>query len=1032
MKIIINSANAHIRGEASKWSRGSDRLNLRRLVQWASKKEGHWGECFLFIECNVPKPEDNWLNQIDLMLVFDERMVFSEMKRHLILRDMDIEEVPPQIQRQSRTLNFLFKRFFGQPQRLAFFPNLKESELIIAKTKLSSAHARQDILVCGAHPDLPLESQWRIENTLDRLLSAPSFTDLKGRKLQDYLLKRVRSTAPVSEFQTCDLALDALKLLSCNPELSLPDDYVHGLRQKETSFALKLISRTGVVVLTGGRGTGKSRLSLDLIGQTKLPYRKLFIEKTPSLSHLLERVEQLVEGYVDETLSDDQRFHWIINQPKTFWIYGFDSESKDAVVQFVALLRHHRIPDGAIAILESREPIELLTESSILLEPMSGSDIYKLLQAIPSGGYTQSIEQVKDEAKGHPQLAVNIWKSTPGNRATIKSDLSWFKIKLTLLEQDTLRKTAFALERAPFGLPYHLLLRYIRVSTPTQLITTLSLALNNVIEALVQGQLLNRISFSREKFGGLLDQLLPDNIEIDIVSGLDRSLFADLNVEINSIQRQLWQSAFQNILQEDAQENNLSEVTFWLNEGELEPFFRSNFRFTSLNAVISEWIDRTPWPAEGLWGQDSQNYLLLALRVLAAISNRQAIDLDGDLGKPNPHSKQEVFAYEFVKARQQKVLGVPETFSGQAWLESEVDNLDLDLLAARVDGLAISLVNSMRHNEAYSLLNQSLQRFQPGTHAWNFVAVRILAILNTKQGKKLEGQAQALQKTESLSKEVIISAAKSGNVHLVSEALFFYVRGHEFQDAREDFQAVLGYLSAIQWMESIPFAIDRWQLKRLLTRGSVHRHALRPSNITWDDYCIHTELALQDYERSFHLAVATNHVYHMLNASSYSTFLVCKGLQYSKEMASPVLFKEFCCRALNMTLALISKSPDRSELEENMWHNTHSCACILRSVEAVLDNESEAWSDLAFQWRCYLREVLFVQGEQRAARYNRFEAARDIRLLIVFSRIHGVPQFPRLMKMIEPFVTELIIKTERYDKDKKFLKVRQQLIDCMG
>lgn len=116
-----------------------------------------------------------------------------------------------------------------------------------------------------------------------------------------------------------------------------------------------------------------------------------------------------------------------------------------------------------------------------------------------------------------------------------------------------------------------------------------------------------------------------------VVSGISPGLIEDTLRQIRSKEQEEYTTKFNTFLTKNAQEPyTMTFVTFGLNADDLEPFFRSPFRFTYLKKTLT-WLEATRWHCES----PRQRFLFKAIKLLLRIAADPMADVDDELKDAN-------------------------------------------------------------------------------------------------------------------------------------------------------------------------------------------------------------------------------------------------------------------------------------------------------------------------------------------------------------------------------------------------------------
>src|SRR4051812_21676164 len=83
MKIFICLSRHDAMRKARDWfGAKSSYAVLEEITTWARAQESQWGECFAFVEIDIPGTSDSKGRNVDFVIAFSDRVAVIEVKTH--------------------------------------------------------------------------------------------------------------------------------------------------------------------------------------------------------------------------------------------------------------------------------------------------------------------------------------------------------------------------------------------------------------------------------------------------------------------------------------------------------------------------------------------------------------------------------------------------------------------------------------------------------------------------------------------------------------------------------------------------------------------------------------------------------------------------------------------------------------------------------------------------------------------------------------------------------------------------------------
>jgi hypothetical protein len=896
MKIHVGVSNLEQPLQAREWvsNLGHKRL-FADLESWASEKEGRgWGECYVFVETTLPRAAQtrSRRNQVDMLVCFSDRLALCELKANSVFPGTNkLGDWCVQVNGQIERLRGLLREGGYDEQALChylFFPNLGFDDLRKVSDGLDHPHSAHHIWPAGAKPELRGKSHLGrplyLTEALDRKLTSRALSPLGGQPgVQEFIHDRIVKGG--GRFRSFDnFAITRAYLQTISPEMPILHDewYVPGLRSEDLAACLGKLAG-GFVELVGDPGIGKSTLAKEVLETAGRDFYEIGIPKEcRTTREVCQVISKSVCGESAEGIGEESLIQHLSSEPYTFWIRHYEEASAgplENLLQKAEALRRKPVAAQASWIVESVRPLAGLEGHRHELGPLDNRSVSRILERLRPGGAFSDSEDVVLRAGGNAERARRLWQSKRAADAETSDEFKWFCRQLSPHELQLLALLCVAVSKSPLGISAVALTRWAGQVTGLPS-SAVKLAADSLLRSLTYHKVAKVTRFDREVFGGLLDDLLPDGMTTTIINDVSPGLLNAVLGTIGGEKQKRWQEALQEVLLGDAHSNTLPHVTLGMCWGDLEPFFRSPFRFTTLSKTLA-WVDKFGW------GDDvskRDRYLLKAMRILTRIETGNLIEAEGELGTPEGDDASD-FAFKLVKGRTLLAAHIDNPqFNLRAWLREIERCRDSALQAELYVGTAMALQHSnrpARPREAWDILRDLWQRYEVGSTPRCLAAYQALAYLNrTKVRSGVVADDEAVSRISQLARELIEFGLKIENIQLLCDSLFYLVRSREYRKGRTSYPEVLGYRAALKFIEENQ-GRTVMRLQVLLTQGSVHRHYCRQDKLGWEEFRQHMEDGLGCYERALRSAATHRHTLHMLNATSYMMDFCVKSLRHA-------------------------------------------------------------------------------------------------------------------------------------------------------
>ena len=1052
MEIYVGASSSHQIDKAKQWVANLSEATacFDELEAWAKTKEEQWGICYVFIEVvlSLSPGTQHRRNQIDMLICFSDRLALCEEKSHRSLhKGVNLKSWYEQIEGQNMLLRELLSKRGWDSRCISPFLFLPRFNVLLLRevrrhlVDVHSAHhicpTGDEVALKGVHCDQRCPCY--LPEALEQRLSLHYSPIPDGTSGLQEVLKRLiggRGTS-LRRFNSFGEAKTFLKSLDSSDQPYIPEAWhIRKLRGNTLAVAKKTLMEKGFVEILGAPGIGKSTFAKDLINEilseTSMQHQEFSLTRDcRSLRDIAAFIYERIGG--DPTgLGQQTILESLVRQPYVLWMGEYGKVSLMGVQQLLQWIRSFYTTalaeqPKACWIFESVFPLQGPNQCQYPLGPLDNPGIAEILSRIPQGGAFTDPEEVVCKAQGNPRKAIRLWQSTNESAADASDDeVTLFRLQLSQQELRMFQLLCFAVSESPLGISLNSLIRWASFMCQDIPTSDVEESLITLLEKLESWQLVYITRVEDATFGGLLDNILPKDLSLVIVTSWSANFIDNVLDSLDEAKRREWLGKLTELLLDVAQtEASLAYVMMEIHYGNLEPFFRSSFRFNfSSVAPVLSWLDRTQWQAK----DPTQTYLLRVLRFCTRLSTqlREISNIDiveKEIGKPQDDDAIQCYAFDVAKAFAVAHLQPDADFDLSTWInEIETYNKEADLQGEILVRAVDALLKRNEFQKAWRILKGLLNRQDLSLTARCLVLDQALRYLNrTKVTTKVFGnENSAFAMIDDLVLELIKSASAVENLVMISNASFYYVRSHEYQMGRESFKRasyydILHYTSALKFVEEVS---PSRRLQALLTQGSIHRHFCRRQDIEWPEFQEHMEKGMKLYRRAFESATAGNHTTHQLNAVSYMLDFCVKSLRFAGNSDARKTIVQVC-KGKDMI-----ECADKiiGELSPNITRETDKD--IMRSIQLSypllsyvinVSNLKISTSDLdkvKQSFDVYTDSFLNeINGSRSSDSKRRAKQVRTgLKRAISFGQYY--PQ-NRVLKQLDPYLRSLLDRTER-------------------
>jgi hypothetical protein len=866
MKIFLNSAMPKYLVEARKWL---PRIpSLPAIEDWLIRAEAELGECHVFVEGALRAPHRQIRvspnGQIDLFLAFKCCALAIEIKQHPRSDSIPYEKLIKQIDGQRQWIEALLREANlreGTVGKVAFFPNLDAVGLEATERRLRGA-GRTDIPIVGSLTFGPYGWDQRFADRLTRSLMEPT-ADLRTffHRCFDQGLGYLK------QFPSFSKANGFLATVSDLAEVSQSEGYVPGLRESETRVAIQILNEYTILILSGPEGIGKSVVAREVINELELPVHTVS-NAASSLQKLVVQLAEAADGLPHHGDSWEPLLESLMDQPSTFWIQQTNEASARAIGDLYQRINRRRAIEPAPSrwILESCSTLSGVAQSTCRLQPLENRALAAILERVPSGSDGNAFETAITKSGGNPRDALALWQSGGEYDITAghKANLAW----LSGSKRKLAAGMAAALLRSPLGMRTGILRKWAALVLPSRTASELDEAFRELLDLFAWNGLAERVQFPSDLFEGQLDDVIDPSISLDLIvvcSDYQLQLLAQELGDGTPLAH--LSEKWLNLLIEESAASPLLRVTASLLSGEVDEFYLSPFRWSSVTPIIA-WLESEPaieWSSQG-------SFLLKVLRLSGKRCMPAATQLDIELGpKPTGFRACDV-GHSILTWRCSLPYQANEPFDFANWY-NEVNAIPdavvrSEILSRAADWLGDAAGDSGAV-EAWGILQSLLEDKTLAGDDRVFVMLKALEFLNRQKivGKALSEDDAANWRSQ-LARELIAFAMRTEDLQLLCHAFFYPARASEFAEARKMPRAVGAWEAVLVFAEKFTDS-RRLRIRALLSLSSIHRHMLREQDVPWSDFVMHATPAIDYARRALRYSRATGSTMHQLNALSY-------------------------------------------------------------------------------------------------------------------------------------------------------------------
>ena len=881
------------------------RLMLPEIETWARNQEAYWGECYIFVEVSIPigdvKPK-KMRAQVDMLIAFSNKAVICELKGHTnvdgiygIRRKLD--NYIEQLDSQKDWLVNLFKarRIFNiDIYQFLLAHNLNIDgleELDKLLVNLKDVH----IWIAGASPKLKGQKVGgrssylpeALEDKLKRDYKSKNFSKVASPRknyFQDFFFQEIKKSG--GKLKTFDNFSEVTKYLEyIFEELEIkPDEwFVPELRQDSLNEITKSLE--------------EQIIAAEIINSGEKRASDFNFQECNSVIKICNAIWSNDGDEPLEGLGEERYIQRILDMPFILWIKGYDEISANSLNRFFQIV-HSKIDlsnsEQSQWLVESQSSITSLHSYSHQVKPLDNAGLSLILDKLGrSGGAFLNPEEVLDRARGNPRKAILLWQSQNSSHVEQIGEVTWFTHQLSNVEKRILSVLCFVISKAPLGITEKNLTKASEKICDDLMLRDIQTAVESLLKKLETYQLANITRFEKDIFDGLLDEILPSDFSLVVINHIEATIIAYGISSFTVEEQRKFIGSLEEIFPDSEGIDTLGFITSYLNYYEdIEPFFRSSFRYTSLGQFI-EWIDATGWKPK----DKTQSYLLKALRLLHQMRRKaegEIEDFEGELGLPDTDDEVQRFAYDFVQGRSFVVKKIQRDFDLKSWLKETFTCKDEDLRAAKLVSIIYALHSSKRNEDVWKILPDLPKCFKANSTAKGLAVYTNLEFLNkttfTKEIKLIEDEKLKLTDDEIYTriKEHTIEYIKEGlrveNIQAVCDGLYCYSRAQELRKkSLAQYSSVLDYFTVLKYVENAPRTRARQRIKIVLTQGSIFRHYCENNELKWNEFLPAFEKAVLLYSRAFQAAISQRHSMHIGNATSYMMELCRLSLRYYNE-----------------------------------------------------------------------------------------------------------------------------------------------------
>lgn len=624
MKILIGSRRHDALAKARDWFTSlAARAALTELFEWARFQQSHWGECFAFVEPDVPGIGRFKTANIDFILAFEDRVAVCEVKDHGHLSFAQ-EALNATLRQCGNSLDLVKQHLFGgrvlskeSLRGFLFIPQLSTDAIAVLLKQQWTRESLRHIAIAGGDPSRlrpslptghPVYLPAVISSRLEELppLSRRGFVGGAQR-----YLKALTEGAPFSQY--ADLPSDEvipefeefeksveylLKFADHKWELRVPPDHVAGLRPRTLKRFLMTLDKMSVVELQGPFGIGKSALVREAfsnygdVSSWQLPVAVRSITKTPSFAQLLRDLIRSFGGVLDEWDDETALLDRLFSTEGLVWIRGYDSNSAPAISRLIDEIRRAPFEPRCAVIVESRRPLTFarsgdVPRCSVVVYPFRPPQIHEILSQVRPANPVPPV--IYDS---NPKLALSRWRSSTSHEyeSALISEFDWVERDFEGLEREIAQFLVILVAALPIEIEFGIVNDAAKLVFPSHLPSTIDRALTNVTSHLVRGGFLTFRAFDSAPLRRYWSTL-PE-VRLSAIWNVNPALATYIRSSLSGAQLEALQKATRSALAQLQPTHSRTATIVSIVNGDLQPLLDSANREGPIGLLLlGAWLD---------------------------------------------------------------------------------------------------------------------------------------------------------------------------------------------------------------------------------------------------------------------------------------------------------------------------------------------------------------------------------------------------------------------------------------------------------
>lgn len=658
MRLFISLRRHDSMRKAKDWFCATRQFEVyEELFDWAKSMEPKWGECFVFLELDLPGIGSVHAKNIDLILAFSDRVAVVEVKNHQKV-DTARKALAKSLRQCCLSADLVSAHLAAAVSDQAvrpflFVPSFESSAIEgLTALQLQSISLVHATIVGGANcrvrpADAKGHPLYLAEAIRSRLAQVPAGDPHRfDGAAQEKLLSLVDRT---ELHELSNLRLAVRQLLDHSQVQSLaptPDTYVAGLRPREHDRALELLERQRVVEILGSPGSGKSTFireildSLFHLWKRERPVVQLAVTNRHTWHSLLSDLLTLLDSEPKGHETSDQLAAALGLQQAIVWVASYEASAVPLVRELGRLFCEAQSVDCRLVVESTIRAALDDTELCVRLVGLSPAAVRKIVEHATTDYRSGRAAMLLN----HQTLSTDLRQSLaaagilPSARAKRERQNDWLSNSLPdAFEQSVCRWLFAILDGSPVSIDYPILVSLAKHAFRRQLPETTGRALLRANEALILGGVITLDPIRDCRWLGA-EYEGTAFYWMHRLRNSEEALRLRETLRVNSDLEAEWMSRAEDLLRERFMDRPHVRALVGAWRGDLEEWCRSSFRtkHDGLERMI-EWFDRRESKGRTISGDAEELELLLRLlhqAVCGPKAHSRGVIVENQLAEP--------------------------------------------------------------------------------------------------------------------------------------------------------------------------------------------------------------------------------------------------------------------------------------------------------------------------------------------------------------------------------------------------------------